>query len=98
VAVRIKGAIAISGLAISTTVVGGVLTLTNLVITSRGDRTITNNVETGNFAVSGMSGSKGGDCGELKACTLDADCISGHCVIAAPVVVGTCSAPPPPLP
>jgi hypothetical protein len=89
VAARISLAINTSVLAIIANAAGGVVTLTNLVITVRGDVSIIDNVATTNFAVSGMSGSRGGDCPGGQACTADFDCASAQCTITVGVV-GIC--------
>jgi hypothetical protein len=79
-----------ANLQITATPVGGVVTLTDLVATSRGDVVIIPTVGTPNFAVVGMGGSQGGNCAGNERCTQSNDCASHVCTITAGVV-GTCA-------
>jgi hypothetical protein len=78
-----------ANLQLTATAVGSVVTLTDVVQTSRGDVGILSTVATANFAVVGMGGSQGGNCAGGQRCTQNVDCASHVCTITAGLV-GTC--------
>ena len=53
--------------------------LTHDFATSLGNQTIVEAVGDDSFFVGGMSGGRGGDCGQGVTCALNADCASGTC-------------------
>jgi len=77
----IASTIQASGLQMTAARVGtsAVVLLTNKVKTSRGTQPISNNVNTLNFAATGLTGGHSGDCNDGVGCTVDSDCKTNLC-------------------
>ncbi|HZJ66246.1 MAG TPA: hypothetical protein VFD36_22225, partial [Kofleriaceae bacterium] len=79
VADSIATAIGNTNLRIDTRVVGGAVILTHRRLTSTGNVTIGNSVQSNQFATDGMSGGLGGGCTATHACTSGVECQSNQC-------------------
>ncbi|HEX7840776.1 MAG TPA: DUF4215 domain-containing protein [Kofleriaceae bacterium] len=85
-AVHGSGGLAITAAQVGTT---GVVVLTHQQKTQNGNVQITTTVTTANFAVSGMTGGKAGNCTAGVACATNDDCASNLCAtITTPTISG----------